>query len=121
MPILDVLVVGDILNSGGELARQLADGAGEILKSGKHQTWIRLHVLPREGYAENGGGPEEGVHPVFVRVLKRYLPDREALKLEIQQLTRLVASACGRAEENVHIMYDAPAAGRVAFGGRLIE
>jgi hypothetical protein len=36
-------------------------------------------------------------------------------------LTEGVASLCGRSPENVHLLYEADAQGRIAFGGRLRE
>ncbi len=122
MPILDVEIVGDLPEPAQNgLARRLADAAGEVLRSRPQGTWVKVRFLEEHAYAENAGGPDAGVSPVFVRVLKRGLTSGEALKSEIEALTKAIAAACGRATENVHIIYEPPGAGRVAFGGQLVE
>ena len=70
-------------------------------------------------YAEYGGGPPAGIAPVFVSVLKARLDDREALVQEARSLTEAIATGIGRSPENVHIIYEAPGLGRIAFGGWL--
>ncbi len=120
MPILDVEVVGSIaaeVRNG--LARRLADVAGEVLHSRPQGTWVKVRYLDAADYAENAGGPPEGVLPVFVRVLKGTVSGGEALAQEIDALAEAVADLCGRPKENVHIVYEPPAVGRIAFGGRL--
>jgi hypothetical protein len=60
------------------------------------------------------------VYPVFVSVLKARLPSLGRLALEVAELTRAVAAVCHRPAENVHVVYQPEAAGRVSFGGRLV-
>ncbi len=43
------------------------------------------------------------------------------MKDEIAELTERFAEICGRSPEHVHIIYEPPAAGRIAFGGKLRE
>ena len=62
-----------------------------------------------------------GVHPVFVTVLKTRIPDDSALEREIARLTSAVAGALNRPKTNVHILYQAAASGRMAFGSRLVR
>jgi hypothetical protein len=81
---------------------------------------VRLRSLPRDAYAENGAGPPEGVHPVFVSVLLADLPEGEELRLQVHRLTLAIAKTCGRPPENVHLFYEPRASGRVAFGGKLV-
>lgn len=122
MPILDVQIIGDLepeVSLG--LAQRLAEAVAGALQSRPGGTWVKVTSLPREQYAENAAGPGEGVRPVFVRVLKREVPRGEELKQEVSELTRAIASLCGRAAENIHILYLPPAKGRVAFGGVLVE
>jgi len=122
MPILDVEIVlrpGESLRAG--LAGELADRAGEVLRSEAGQTWVRLRSLPAERYAENGGGPGIEIHPVFVSVLKARIPPAPALRLEIAELTAAIAHTCDRPIENVHLLYPVEGAGHVAFGGRLVS
>ncbi|MCC7536526.1 MAG: hypothetical protein IT379_09955, partial [Deltaproteobacteria bacterium] len=76
--------------------------------------------IPRALYAENAGGPEPGVMPVFVRVLARDVPEGDALGAQVRDLTRAVALVCGRPEANVHVLYEPSATGRLAFGGKLV-
>jgi hypothetical protein len=77
--------------------------------------------LSQEHYAENGGGPDLALQPVFIHVLKAAIPAESELQAEAAALAAAVARACKRHLENVHILYDPPAAGRIAFGGRLLK
>ena len=66
MPILDVELV---VNEGdpplpADLAREIADAAGEIFDQPPGECWVRLREIPRRHYAENGGGPPPEVRPV---------------------------------------------------------
>lgn len=120
MPILDVtIVLKEDETISGELASTLADAAATVFNSGPGQTWVLLSTIRRANYAENGGAPE-GVFPVFVRVLKARLSDQEEMQQEVESLTAAVAATTGRPFENVHLIYEPPAAGRVAFGGRVV-
>ena len=121
MPILDVEIVlrpGESLDAG--LARDLADRAALVFATPPGRTWVKVRTLALEHYAENGGGPPPGIYPVFVSVLKANLPPPDRLAIEVAELTRAVARACGRPGENVHVLYEPEAAGRVSFGGKLV-
>ncbi len=121
MPILEVEIVGpldDAIEDG--LAARLADAAAAVLDPDRPQgTWVRLRRLDLDGYAENVGGPLAGTLPVFVSVLQAAPPGGDALGREARALTEAVAGACGRSAEHVHLLYEPPAAGRIAFGGEL--
>lgn len=121
MPILDVEIVGPLdgaIEDG--LATRLADAAAAVLDPDRpHGTWVRLHRLPLECYAENAGGPLDGTLPVFVSVLEAVPPRGDALDREVRALTEAVAEARDRPAEHVHLLYEPPAAGRIAFGGEL--
>lgn len=120
MPILDVQIVLRPRESiRPKLAAELAKRAGEIFKSPQGSTWVKVHAIAATNYAENDGGPTL-VYPVFVSVLKARMPSPDQLKSEVEQLTKAVARACTRPEENVHILYLPEGAGRVAFGGRIV-
>ncbi len=121
MPILDVTIVGDLAGSAaGGLARRLADAAAGVFKSEPRGTWVTVHVVPPDHYAENAGGPASGVQPVFARVILRDPPrTRVGMEEQVAALTQAIATACSRPADNVHIIYE-PAAGRVAFGGKLV-
>ena len=97
MPILDVEIVQAADQQLSDtLAGEIADAAGEVFQTPPGRTWVRLRSLPRERYAENGGGPPDGVLPVFVTVLKARKPDDSALAEEVVQLTQRIAQICGR-------------------------
>jgi phenylpyruvate tautomerase PptA (4-oxalocrotonate tautomerase family) len=122
MPILDIEIIlrpGETL--GRDLAAALAEQAAEIFGSAPGATWVKLKAIPADHYAENGGGPPEGVYPVFVSILKAKLPAAADMPAEVARLTAAIAHHCARPPENVHLFYLPPAAGRTAFGGNLIR
>ena len=121
MPILQVELVGKPAGGSGKLARRIADSAAKVLGAAPGMVWVRLRVLPLGDYAECGGNLPRELRPVFVNLLKAARPPAKALKKEALALARAVGKACGRPVENVHIFYDPPAAGRAAFGGRLMK
>lgn len=118
MPILDVCWVGALPADAAELASRLADAAGDALNAAPGRVWVRLHPLPAEHYAENGG-PVPGAPPLFVRILHARPPAGAALQAEVAALTAARARASGRPAERVHLEYAPAWAGRMAFGGRL--
>lgn len=103
------------------LAAELADRSGRVFGSPPGSTWVKLRAIPYDHYAENGGGPSDGVCPVFVSVLKARLPAPDVLRVEVARLGAAIAEATGRPVENVHIAYLPAGAGRVAFGGELVS
>ena len=122
MPILEVEIVQpDDVPSDPALAARIADAAGAVFDSGPMQTWVRVRALPLSQYAENGGGPPQGVAPVFVTVLKAALAPLDRRQEEVRQLTQRIAVVCRRPAENVHVLYSPDGAGRAAFGGSLVE
>ena len=121
MPILDIEVVlraDERLDPG--LAAEIADRCGEVFGSPPGNTWVKLHLVPRDHYAENGGGPSVDVYPVFASVLKARLPSPDVLRSEVARLTAAIAQTTGRPEEHVHVAYSPEGAGRVAFGGEIM-
>ena len=121
MPILNVEIVvepGEVLSP--DLAARLADRVGSVLDARPGATWVTVRPHPLQQYAESGGGPESGVRPVFVTILKAKVGSRESLAAEARVLTAAIAEVCGRPAENVHLNYQADAAGRVAFGGTIV-
>jgi len=102
------------------LARALAEAAGAVFRSPPGRTWVRLSWLPPEQYAENAAEPPPGDLPVFVSVLQRRNPEGSALAAEVRRLTVAIAQAIGRSADRIHVRYEAAAAGRQAFGGRLV-
>jgi phenylpyruvate tautomerase PptA (4-oxalocrotonate tautomerase family) len=121
MPVLDVeLVLRDGEVVPGDLASHIADAAGKVLDAAPGTSWVRLRTLPSTCYAESGGGPPPGTRPAFVRVLVADLPEGAMLVDEAERLTDAIAAVLSRPRENVHLVYESPARGRVAFGGKLI-
>ena len=122
MPIVDVtMVVNRNEVVAADLTQLLADRVGRTFDSPPGQTWVRLHVLAQDRYAENDTTLEPADLPVFVAVLTRQVPEKSKLVSEIVALTRVVSEATGRSPDRVHIEYAPSAVGRQSFGGKLVE
>ena len=122
MPIVDVtIVVGRDEEVAAGLTQALADGIGRVLDSPPGQTWVRLHPLAQDRYAENNASLSSTDLPVFAAVLTRQRPDQSQLAGTVAKLTRVISEATGRSSERVHIEYAPSAIGRIAFGGKLVE
>lgn len=116
MPIVDVeLVAADAVDR--ELAKKLADMAGEVFGSPPAGTWVRVRLLPQYLYAENDTAEPAGWRSVFVTVRKAQRPTGAALEAEVRALTAGIAQVCNRPVESIHILYEPDALGRIAFGG----
>ena len=120
MPVIDVCWVGALASDADELAQRLADVVGDALGVAPGRVWVRLTPLPADRYAENGD-PLQGPLPLFVRLLHAHPPTGQALQAEVAALTTALAAATGRPAERVHLEYAPAGAGRIAFGGRLVE
>lgn len=120
MPIVDICWVGDLPPGTDALAPRLADAIGDALELAPGRVWVRLHALPSAHYAENGG-LLPGALPIFVTLLHARPPLGQALQAEVSALTTAVAKASGRPADRVHLAYPPAGAGRIAFGGRLVE
>src|SRR5688572_3749402 len=115
MPILDIeLVLQPDERLPANLASELADAIGRVFGSAAQQTWVKISTIPRDHYAENEAGSLASIAPVFVQVLKARLPAPEALAVEVATLTTAIAEICRRSADQIHIIYQPPAAGRVA-------
>ena len=123
MPIVDIEQVhgGERAGTPAASAAALADALGAVFGSAPGRTWVRLRGLPAGDYAENDGPLDAGDLPVFVTVLLAHWPVGEALARQARQITEAVAGCLGIAAERVHVQYAPEAAGRQAFGGRLVE
>lgn len=120
MPILDIEIVARPNESfDPHIASELANLAGEIFGSPASGTWVKVHTIASENYAENHSRSPD-VYPVFVSILRAKLPSPDAMQREVERLTTTIAQVCRRPAEAVHIIYLPEGAGRVAFGGRLI-
>lgn len=119
MPILDIeVVVSSEEPLPGDLAEELASAAAEALKARPEGTWVKLRSLQQARYAEGDGGPPAGVKPVFVSVLQADRRGSAELRGRAARLSAAVAQVCDRPEENVHVIFEPSAAGRIWFGGR---
>ena len=122
MPILDVEAVlfdHEVIDSNWAL--EIADAAGKIFETPPRRTWVHIRGLPCSHYTENGTGDTLELCPVFVSVLKAQLPEIEELRVEVEKLTTATARIIGRPVENVHVLYLPSGAGRISFGGKLVE
>lgn len=117
MPIVNIEMVGEEPLEP-ELADRLADSLAAVFGGDPSGTWVRLRPLRR--YAEGGGGPPPGVAPIFVSVLLANPPVGTDREDQVSAVTSVVAETCARLPENVHVIYEAAGAGRVAFGGKLV-
>jgi phenylpyruvate tautomerase PptA (4-oxalocrotonate tautomerase family) len=122
VPIVEIEIV---LRAGErlppDLTKDLADRLGEVFAAPNGTTWVKLRRLSVDDYAENGRRLSETGLPVFVSVLKRMRPPRDQMQGEVDRITDLVAAACGRAPDQVHVIYHVDGSGRVAFGGSIVE
>ena len=122
MPIVTVEVVVDLDRTVKlNLAQSLADAIGRALDSPPGQTWVRLHVLGRNAYAESERVVDAEALPVFVTVLKRRVLAGAELQAEVTSLTQAVAKVVARPAKSIHVEYAAAAANRLAFGGKLVQ
>ena len=122
MPILDIEVVASesTQNLPSTFTQFVADEAAKVFGTPQGTVWVKVKIIPSEHYAEDHGTPLEG-NPVFVSVLKSRIPESSTLKEEIAQLTQIIAKALNRSDTNIHILYQSDGAGRVSFGGKLVE
>jgi phenylpyruvate tautomerase PptA (4-oxalocrotonate tautomerase family) len=98
--------------------RSLADALGALFDAPAGHVWVRIVPLDAALLAENlEAAPPGGA---FVRVILRALPEEPALAERAKAITRLIAAALSEPESDVHVYFDPPAAGRIAFGGELV-
>jgi phenylpyruvate tautomerase PptA (4-oxalocrotonate tautomerase family) len=121
MPIIDIeLVCASETEFAKASAQTFADAIGRVLGSERGRTWVRLRFLNRISYAENLSTLDSTELPAFVTVLQAYLPVGDVLAAEVMAITTAVAQCLARAPERVHVQYAPAAAGRQAFGGKLV-
>lgn len=114
MPILEVEVVGEC----GEVAKAVADAVAAEFADERWKVWVRLRRLDARDYAESHEGPHT---PVFVSVLSLSFREGELMAATMCRIATAVAGAVGRPLENVHVVYEPAARGRLAFGGEMVE
>ncbi len=122
MPIVTIELLEDTPAEPVDEAtlQALSDALGALLDSEPGGTWVRLEPVSRAGYAENGQAVPASLRPALVRVLKADLGDTTARAAEAERLSTIVAEHLGRPRENVHVLFEPAARGRIAFGGVLL-
>jgi phenylpyruvate tautomerase PptA (4-oxalocrotonate tautomerase family) len=121
MPIVDIQLAlrpGEKIAAG--LAQSIANELGTVLHVHSGSLWVRLHELAPGNYAENSTLGETPA-PVFVTWLENERPSGVALTTRITTITTTIARLTARAPEHVHLLFEASARGRIAFGGELLE
>jgi phenylpyruvate tautomerase PptA (4-oxalocrotonate tautomerase family) len=118
MPIVDIeLVAAHQVAIAPDLARRIADELGRVFRSGPGQTWVRVHELAIDRYAENDVATPP--QPVFVTVMQAAPPAGAARVAQAEAIAVVVARTTGRPVDTVHVVFDPPAGGRIAFGGQV--
>ena len=117
MPIIDVEIVGKPADP--KLTQQLADELGQAFRANPGKVWVRVRALAAELYAEND--VPNAPQPIFVSITTSHPPEGEELRRRVHHVTNAVARVIGRDPGVVHVVFDASAKGRVAFGGVLVK
>ena len=123
MPIVDIEVVAGTVPDpeviGKENLQILADALGSLFGGDPGGTWVRIRSIDQDSYAENHTVKGTWPPPTFVSVLRIELPEPDALRREMKKVAEIVARTLGRPRENVHVLYEHGARGRIGFGGTL--
>lgn len=69
----------------------------------------------------NYGDAYPDAHPVLVTILKGDLATPDELASEAAALASAIADLTGRATDHIHLIYEPPGRGRVAFGAELLR
>lgn len=120
MPIVDVQLVASAGSQNDRMATTIAEALAVVFQAQPGRVWVRLSCLPSSGYAENGTTSVSPTAPVFVRVLHADIPEPEALASEAMNIAQAIGACVERNAEHVHVEYEPPGRGRVAFGGNLL-
>jgi phenylpyruvate tautomerase PptA (4-oxalocrotonate tautomerase family) len=115
MPILHLETARSIPRGA---LRPLADALGAVFAVPPGHVWVRVVPCDPSLYAENG--VEEPAPHVFARLMLRRHPDEAGLSTLAARLTDLLATHLGAPREDVHLYFEPPVAGRIAFGGELV-
>lgn len=121
MPIVDVEIVSATTEPAAQPSvAALAGALGRVFGSPPGRTWVRLRVLPASCYAENDTPLPAEALPAFVTVLQASPPQGAELQTQVEAVTQAVAAWLACPSERVHVGYAPAAAGRQAFGGKVI-
>jgi phenylpyruvate tautomerase PptA (4-oxalocrotonate tautomerase family) len=121
MPIVTIELLEDETTQSpvARPLQPLADKLGRLFGSEPATTWVKVRWLARDCYAENDIELAAPTRPVMVEIIKSTLGPRAELAKEAKSISRLIASHYERPQENVHIIFQTDAIGRIAFGGQL--
>lgn len=119
MPIVTIEIVGGSALRGAKLSQRLADACSPAFPPEHREVWLQLRLVRGPSWAVSKKS-SRGRKPVFVHVVREVNPRGAKLKQEIQGLTEAVARVTGRPRDQVHVLYEPSAKGRMAFGGRLV-
>ena len=121
MPIVTI----EVLKTAGDpeippqTLQQLTDALGELFQSEAGGTWVKLRYLDSSNYAENQTTLPASTRPVMVEIIHSRLPAELELAVQAAAVCEVVAGHLNQPEQNVHILYQPNARGRIAFGGKL--
>lgn len=122
MPIVDIeLVCGNDQETPRVSASSIASVLGAVFGTPPGHTWVRVRVLPSSAYAENDQAVGSEQLPVFITILQAHWPTGDAMAEQVHQVTQAAASCLGIPLERVHVQYAPEAAGRQAFGGKIVN
>jgi phenylpyruvate tautomerase PptA (4-oxalocrotonate tautomerase family) len=127
MPIVTIETLSDSLLSPEDALptpdelQTLADSLGALFGSAPSGTWVRARQQQRAYYAENMMEISREMRPVIVEILKSDLGTEKDRAIEAAAVCALVAQTLDRNTDNVHVVYQPAARGRVAFGGKLVR
>lgn len=102
------------------ITSQLADALGSFFNCSPGTTWVRLSYLTASHYAENQISQQDCPDPVFVELLLKNTAEQHHRALDARKIANIVAEILQRPENEIHIIFQPPGVGRVAFGGKLI-
>jgi hypothetical protein len=119
MPIVALELIGGEPPAASTVQR-MADELGEVFNGASGRTWLRLHVVPEAGYAENGQpGASKDYAPVCVDIARSGRSRNQIA--EAKAVASIVAVLLERDRRHVHVKYEEPLKGRIAIGGELEE
>lgn len=121
MPILEFTVVLKAKEALVEnTSARLAEAAARVLQSDPGRRWVKPSTLSPEKYAEDAGGPPEGLAPISVSVLNAHPEGVERGALDAMSLAGAASEHLDRPAANIHFKYEPPTIGCMAFGEKLI-
>lgn len=120
MPIVRVEIIGSPVPRTEKLAPTLAQECSPAFPPNHREVWLQVQLVPGPNWAVSTPS-KPGPGPVFVHVVREVNPRGAQLNREIEGLTAAVARVTGRPREQVYVLYEPSARGRMAFGGRLLK